>query len=188
MLQKQSGLSLHVCRTFSYLACVSLKMLNQIQTSGNVHQNVHHLRLTVCVCQDAELFVHTQMHTKSYSSGARNITAAHSYKVSLVNSDVWGMPKYPVWEQLTVQANTTINTSQTPTVYNWIHKTLYLCVPCVKLHDYIIYECIHVSWVSFWCSILEYLSNYITLSAASRRYNCQIQDIPSEMSDLEPVC
>lgn len=46
-----------------------------------------------------------------------------------------GMPKYPVWEQFTVQANTTINTSQPCTVFNWIHITLYLCVLCVKLND-----------------------------------------------------
>jgi len=31
------------------------------------------------------------------------------------------------------------------------------------------------------------MSNYITPSADSWRYNCQTQDILSEMSDLEPV-
>jgi len=163
-------------------------MQDHIQTSSNVHQNVHHLWPTVCVCKDAELFVHPQTHAKSYSSGARNITAAHSYKVSLVRSDVRWMPKNPMWEQFTVQANTTINTSQPSTVFNWIHKTLYLCVLCVKLKDYIVFECIQVSWVSFWCSICEYLSNYITLSAASWRYNCHTKDILSVMSDLKPVC
>jgi len=133
-------------------------------------------------------YLFTHKRTLSYSSGAWSITAAHSYKVSLVQSDVRWMPKYPAWEQFTVQANTTINTSQPSTVFNWIHKTLYLCVLCVKLNDYIVFECIQVSWVSFWCSIREYLSNYITLSAASWKYNCQTKDILSEMSDLKPVC
>ena len=98
------------------------------------------------------------------------------------------MSKYPVWEQFTVQANKTINTSQPSTVFNWIHITLYLYVLCVKLNDYIVFECIQVSWVSFWCSICEHLSNYMTLSAVSWRDNCKIQDILSEMSDIEPVC